>query len=234
MVLLGSDQPLIILIDDIHMLKVGHFTGERKLKWIPGNTGENVVIICTAQPTTDLESVPIRQIEPQYIVDIGPPQESHFLDIIKTQLGRKQRTITKDQMALLKNCLKQNPSVTFCHVLADFASQWDSTFTPNGHGLATNLTSFFEETLTRLNKKHGQDIMAYICGCITFTQHGITEKELLDLLTCCPEIMSKIFPENPQATKSEIQRFPCMKWLQIRSDIGNFHGNYYETKIDND
>ena len=53
----------------------------------------------------------------------------------------------------------------------------------------------------------------YICAA----HHGLTEAELLDLLSCNDELMATIYKDD----FPRIVRFPYRYWSAIRIDLGN-------------
>ena len=76
-----------------------------------------------------------------------------------------------------------------------------------------------------MEKKVGAELAGYVSGYISAAHFGVTEMELLDLLSCNNEALLLALPPDMMS----MLRFPHWYWLAIKNYIGEFFGSavYY-------
>lgn len=124
--------PLVILIDDLHLLKTGNFTGGSGLSWMPTNLPPNVTIVVTFAAEHQLKSSKFS------VIDLPQLSDQSLWEISKAHLGRQQRSLTPDQQRYIQQQLKQTPNPTLATFFVDLAAHWPSNHSvQNGPGALT-------------------------------------------------------------------------------------------------
>src|SRR5262249_27209701 len=141
--------------------------------------------------------------------------EKVLMDLTKTYLAARDRQVTSEQQAVLAQCLRHTPSPLFAVMMAQEAASWQSSDAQNGTPpMPTTVTGLVEYLLLRLEKRFDRESMAAICSYLECAQNGLTETELLDLLSCNREVT-----ESVGGDAGKVKRFPSMLWIRIKHDL---------------
>lgn len=218
-----SGQCLVILIDDIHLLKYGHNFGGRgtlqRLAWIPSTLPQNVVILLTSNGYTTNEMLPLKKVDPKFLIKI-PPSVAHgeLVEIAKNVLNKYQKSVSADQLGAIRQALKSCPSPLYAGLLGYDARHWSTYHAFNGKGLPTTLNAYLEQKLNRLEKLCGTEFCSNICSYLECAMNGLTETEIFDLVSSNRDIMQKF---NSEQTTGRLCRLPCTFWIIFKNELGN-------------
>lgn len=218
-----SGQSLVVLIDDLHLLKYGHYLGGRKTQspifpWIPSGLIANVIVFVTCSNQTPLESLPIKKVDSKFIIRVpNNLSESDLLEINKGILVKYQKTITADQQGAIRQALKSCPNPLYSVTLGHEARLWSTYQAFNGKGLPLALSIYLDQKFARLEKLWGVEFCIKICSYLECAVNGLTETELFDLMSSNRELMQMM---NLEEDTAKISRLPCTLWVSFKNELG--------------
>lgn len=207
-----SDNVLVVIIDDLHLLKYAVHAGGRVLttvRWIPALLPRNVVFLATTGKNVPLERLPLKKADSVNFVQMQNYKESELIEITKSILNRCQKTITGDQETAIKKVLKQCSNPLYATLLGVEASNWSCYHTLNGQGLPTNIGAFVDDKLEKMEKLYGYDVCSNFCTYLECAHYGLTETEVMDLLN------DRSDSRNEQ-TIAKCSFFLCSTWLLLK------------------
>ena len=143
------------------------------------------------------------------------------------------RTLREEQNDYLMKLTKEEvdgekPTALRIKLLFDLTSQWTSYemlghISPSGKDL---INSFFK----KLEDTHGQILVRRFFGLMNAAKRGLSEEELIDLLSTDDDVMDSVF----QFHKPPIRRLPQIVFARLRSAIGEYiveRGAYGKTVL---
>ena len=174
--------------------------------------------------------------------------ESNYSEIISLKLDKavgimeswlkdKNRQLTKEQEKLLKDVLVEaecsedkpnNVGIYPLHlrILYNIVIKWPSYYMPSTHD-PKELGEFdkcisTEKTINYLYKKweilYGSRLFRTCIFYLTVFKNGITEFELVDILSIDNDVLKSVFEKDEPRTI----RFPIALWVRLRYELNNF------------
>ena len=217
---LASSRPLYILLDGIDQLQP--LDESLRALWAIQDFPHNIhMIISTA---TQVGQANLLKALSSFLTDdsgvhqVKPLDEMDAKKVLTSVLESKGRCLTQDQEQTILDAYKANEEALYLTYLINRALEWRSYSTAE---LKDTLVSSFQNHLEELQVKYGTLTVQSIVSYITISGVGVHEKELLDLLTCTPEVMEEVgqtyvlHPDN-------IVAFPPLAWARIRRDLVEF------------
>ncbi|XP_069487576.1 uncharacterized protein [Ambystoma mexicanum] len=210
-----AKQPLAILIDGLDELSED---GEFNLSWLPAELPLHVCVVIST--TTKSEHSCFKALEkctvPSSILQVPPLSSVEIQGMTASLLERDQRRLTHGQeKALLEACVAcPIPLYVVCAYRE--SSAWTSFSLDKEICLPPDLPKIFSTLLDRMEKNHGVQVVKKTLGYIALARNGITEEELLDLLSLDRAVMLEI----KEYQKVSAPLFPQGLWLKLRSDLG--------------
>jgi len=174
-------------------------------------------------------------------VKISKLSETELLEQVRTGISSQKRGLSLDQQALVKSALTGTFSPLYATLLAHESGKWPSWFLPNAKAYPNSLFGFLERKLEAMEKKHGLELcsvaFSYIeCAFqvsdllfkklkmwikLNFTYfQGITETELLDLLSSSTSAMKSFLLNDTTGKSNVIVRPPYLSWFIMKCDLG--------------
>ena len=215
---IGSERKIALIIDGLDKLDEGDLF--RTLSWIPADPPKNTQVFLSASQPGDLWQVGSsvqgrrKKVQPLYYA------EEAFLN---KQLGRWGRTVTAEQRARLLAAAKNDANPLFMMLLALRARRCHSTEVISS--LPTDILSAVVEYFDHLSSEetHGQPVTHACLSLITASRDGLTEPEVLDLLS--PPFGDKVFSAFLETAKHHappVPRMPFAVWARLRNDLDPF------------
>ncbi|CAJ0963787.1 unnamed protein product [Ranitomeya imitator] len=152
----------------------------------------------------------------QNIIQIPPLNLEEINHMIDYWLNRDCRKLTGFQRkVLLENCAQcPLPLYSMCSYME--SHEWTS-YTPEREILLyPDISKVFSWLLSRLEKNHGDQVIKKTASYISLSRNGITQEELLDLLSLDQAVMDEIIKYQGVA----VPVFPEVLWIKLRKDFG--------------
>jgi len=136
-------------------------------------------------------------------------------------LKEKHRTLSGEQSDYLKSCteLCQNP--LYIKLVTELAIKWES------HHNITSLTvpmmhsEVIDHLFDWLEKQCGANLTAHALSYITLSKHGLTEPQLMDILSLDNLVLTEAFEESSPLSEKLIQ-LPTLLWKRLRYYLGDY------------
>ena len=112
----------------------------------------------------------------------------------------------------MKEQAKVEPTALYVHLALRVVVHWTS-FESNVE-LQCGVSSLFNQILDNLETTYGVVVVRAALGFITFAVDGLTDRELIDLLTLHKEVMRSDLIKSTGAI-----RFPAHIWLRLRGEV---------------
>ncbi|PAV70253.1 hypothetical protein WR25_21608 [Diploscapter pachys] len=163
------NRPIFIFLDDIHLLKHGHFlsTLDKRNKTAP----QHLHIIASVSSVATVPSIFLVT----FTNNIDLPNEDEIIEILKRKLSRTDRKVTGEQLSAIKNHLTTtSKNIALAEVLLDEILL--------GGGVE-KFQGGIETRLERIEKEHGAVAVQAVCKYLCVSSHGLSKLELFDVLS---------------------------------------------------
>ncbi|XP_075142931.1 uncharacterized protein LOC142218232 [Leptodactylus fuscus] len=209
-----ESRPLMVILDGIDELS----ESEARLSWIPTELPPHVYFIVSVSSVSDFSS--FRHLQKvtldQNIIQIPPLCAVEINNIIDFWLTRDCRKLTGHQRKVLHEACTACPLPLYVVCAYMESLQWTS-YTPEREILLhPNISKMYSWFLSRLEKNHGDQVVKKSTSYISLSRNGITQEELLDLLSLDQAVMDEI--RQYQGITESV--FPEVLWTKLRSDFG--------------
>ncbi|XP_056416173.1 uncharacterized protein LOC130357501 [Hyla sarda] len=209
-----DSRPLMVVLDGIDEL----LQNEAHLSWIPPELPAHVYFIVSV--TSESECASFRHLQKltldQNIIQISPLSSVEINDMIELWLNRDCRKLTRHQRNVLLEACAACPLPLYAVCAYMESHQWTS-YTPDSEILLhPNISKMYSCILTRLEKNHGDQVVKKTTSYISLSRNGITQEELLDMLSLDEAVMGEIRQYQGVA----VSVFPEVLWIKLRNDFG--------------
>ena len=205
----------VIMIDALDQLS--RKDKGRDLTWLKEELPDNVKII-TSFATDDKEIISLMQKK----VPLG----MHELKKFSLEEGEKTLTIlllkalrrlTPEQNNLLLQAFSENGTPLYLKLASEEACHWNSYESLNKLQLAKDINGLIKILFERLYKEHTPEITKRILCYIVAARNGLTEDEILDVMTADTEFFEwykhQIYHNLPE------EKLPWIVWSRLYSDL---------------
>ncbi|XP_064391895.1 NACHT domain- and WD repeat-containing protein 1-like isoform X1 [Halichondria panicea] len=190
----SSDKPLILLLDGVDELSPED--GALGLSWLPLHLPEHVKIVLSTSSETKYSCFPVLQsllsTHQENFIEVAELSSSDCKQLLNHSLKIRGRMLmgTQEKVVLDTFLKYRNPlylqfllrEVTLWH-----SYQWNSSWTP-----ITDLSGITKQFFSDVEDRLGRVFTRSALGYITASRDGLTEMELLDVLSCDDEVMQEV------------------------------------------
>ena len=202
-------KTLILLIDALDQL-----VDNENLLWIPEYLPSQLKLVITSLEGHYIDNLKsIYKKKPYYM----PALSSHEGEIVLNKwLEYEQRTLSTLQRSYVMALFQNVGTPLYLRLAFDEASRWSSTCIPK---LASDVSGIICEFIDNLYQISHHNVLvverslAYLCA----GRYGMTEKELLDVLSDDPEVMKAIKNEFHQLNLQN--KLPIVIWARLRAEL---------------
>ncbi|XP_023244499.1 NACHT domain- and WD repeat-containing protein 1-like [Centruroides sculpturatus] len=205
----SQKYPMNILIDGLD--QVANYSS-RDLSWIPTKLPRQTKFILTLRDNSP-ELKQLRDIFPESsFLSIPSLTSIEAMSIIDEILINNKRVLTNSQKTLIRNCLSNCPNPRYARILGYSAIKWQSSKNVDNENIPNNIEDLVESKLSLLGDYVGEEVMNYVIGLLGAAKHGLTDEEMLDLLSCEDAALECVYHDNV----STFIRFPRLIWHLIK------------------
>ena len=229
-----TDKPLVIHIDSLDQLS-DEDNGRSKLDWLPFNLPPNVYLMVSTLPKIGgcLQYLKQKSIPPSNFLEVGKLTKNDVGMILKGWLDENKRKLQKFQFDfVLKVALdesKEQPTPLRLRLLSDIALKWTS-YDKLPADLPATVEGLIDTIFTSLEKNHGQLLMSAFCGLLAVSKQGISENDLVDIMSTDDELLDSVL----QYHKPPVKRIPYHLVARLKFDLRNYlvdRGEYNKTVL---
>lgn len=219
--LASAERPLVIFIDALDQL--GGAFDPANLAWLPTSLPEGVHLILSSLPGDYLTR--LQRLLPEesfHKVPLMQPQEGDAL--LTAWLADAGRTLRPAQRQDILENFKVNGLPLYLRLAFEEARRWKSyDGLPLGAddvpGLAADIPGLLRDLFYRLSLEanHGSVLLSRSLGYLAAAKNGLTEDELIDILSGDPDVMEDFRRRSPFSPS--VDRLPPVLWSRLYFDL---------------
>ncbi|CAH1787626.1 unnamed protein product [Owenia fusiformis] len=213
-----TERPIVILIDSLDQLNDDDFARTEPV-WIPNQLPPHVYLAISTLPNIGgsykyLKTTDIPEVE------VVPINIDDAKNILSAWLEISERTLTKSQLntvlSVATDGTKEQPTALRLRLLCDAVVRVESySELPELPNTVTGLINAFFE---RLEVYHGKVLVQTCFGLLSTARFGLSESELIDLLSCDDNVMDAVL----QYHKPPEKRLPYVVFARLMNDIKDY------------
>lgn len=210
-------EDLVIFIDAVDQL-----VNEDQFLWLPSKLPENVKIIISAlddlKYVEDSQYFKVLKNKTNNLIEI--PIFSEPIKLLQTILNSENRTLQLNQEAYFLKQFYKVQSPLYVIVAAQELKNWKSYDTD--FSLADTQQGIIQEFLENLSTiyHHNGEFVQKILGYIYASRDGLSEDELLQLISTDKEFVKQIAPEHFHT--NETGDLPLVIWTRLYTQLKPF------------
>ena len=191
----------------------------KKSAWLPLNLPKDVKIIISTAKEDRYESLKSLQAalseEPDCLFEPEALPPRHMKALVNHWLSVNNKCLTNEQQEYLYKNMTECPIILYWKVLISEALHWSFNLSPDQIKLPNSLKRLVGFVFARMEKDYGDALVRRALGYITCARNGISENELLDILSLDEAVMDEVSAQN----RPPIRRFPVFGWIRLREDL---------------
>jgi WD40 repeat protein len=210
-----EEQPLVLLLDGLDQLPA--HDPVRRLTWLPDFLPPHVWVAVSTRPGVELDRMRQRFGEDQ-VVEVPGLSGSDGAGLLAHWLGSAGRTLQPAQERAVLAAFEASGGLPLhLRLASEEARLWPSWEEPAP--LPTGVPGLIEALFARLSEveNHGELLMSRALGLLAASRDGLTEDELLDLLSADADVMADFARRSPRSPK--VERLPVVVWSRLFADL---------------
>jgi len=219
----GTPVQTVVFLDALDQLNESD--NARSLYWLPRKLAAGVKLVASVvEDDQDGSCFDLaKRIWPDSLLRV----ESLELDVGETLLNNwleaANRTLQDQQRARVLSQFQRDRTPLFLKLAFEEAQRWKSWDVTSS--VADSIEAILDDFFHRLERdeNHGKPIVAAALSYIATAKSGLTEDELLDLLSKDDAVMSYFYDHAPaeqaKTPKARTQRLPVVVWARLHSDL---------------
>jgi WD40 repeat protein len=213
----ASSRRLVLFLDALDQLSPSH--GARSLNWLPSVLPEGFHLVVSTVNGEVLDTlsgfVPARHRH-----ELRPMSGEDGSLLLDLWLGQDGRTLQKPQRAAVLEAFGASGLPLHLRLAAAEASTW-----PSYHpavAVSAEVTGLLHALFTRLSAPahHGAMLVARSLACIAAGRNGVSEDELLDLLSADTRVMREFRTRSPDSPQTHT--LPDIVWSRLYFDLAPY------------
>jgi WD40 repeat protein len=209
-----EDKPLIIFIDALDQL--GELDNAKALSWIPAELPEHVRLVVSTLPGTCLDALKTK-LPDSYLVELQPLSSDLGNDLLDIWLGEAGRKLQPEQRKELMNKFNTNRLPLYLKLAFEEARRWKS-YSPLCK-IKPDIPGVIQDMFDRLSRdtNHGKVLFSHALGYLAAAKNGLSEDEILDVLSENDDVMTDFFRRSPESPS--VERLPIVVWSRLYADL---------------
>ncbi|XP_064625675.1 NACHT domain- and WD repeat-containing protein 1-like [Lineus longissimus] len=212
-------KKVFLLLDGVDQLD-GTNHGQ-EMDWLPLPVPSDtftVVLSTLSDEETEIMPVLKERLKDKCFLDIETLDEDDLNLITKESLKTMERTLIPSQMTLVQDATKANPNPLYLKMVLDAAARWKSYNNTELTVLEDTVPEMMKGLFERLETVHGERLVSHALGYITCARNGLSENELLDLLSCDDLVLNDVY----EYFVPPLRRFPPLLWARIKFELRGY------------
>jgi len=246
-----AHRPLALFLDALDQL--GPADGAHRLDWLPRDLPPHVKLVVSVlddrasepaalgsesgawSPPTSVFDAAHRQVPLGNLVPIEPLTADDGARLLNAWLTEARRTLQPSQRQEVLDRFAANGLPLYLKLAFEEARRWPSwqaeatpsvTLAPDIPGLLRDLFARLEQP-----QHHGAVLVSHALGYLAAGRHGLTEDELLDVLSADKEVMIDFIhrsrTERDKSKDQQLKSLPVLIWSRLRADIEPYLAERY-------
>lgn len=199
------------------------------MAWLPKRLPDNVHVILSTLPDESLDCMPSLKYllgsNADLFLEIPDLGESDAMIILNHWCNVHKHMVTQQQFDVVFNTMKKCPSPLFLKLLFNESLNWTSYAHVQESKLPDTVKRMASIKFGQMEIKYGEMFVRRAIGYIAASRNGITDHEMLDLLSLDDAVMAEVAPQYALSRR----RIPPSLWYRLRNDLSIY---VTETKAD--
>ncbi|XP_053393326.1 protein qui-1-like [Mercenaria mercenaria] len=223
-----STRHLLIFIDGIdkmQLLQEQQTTTFDAIDWLATRLPPkfHITVSCSStEHSAIVKRIENKLLNNDVIVYINNMSEDESGMVLNQILFKTKRKLTEHQRKAVINSFSKDRNPFVITEVSKMATRWHSWSEPNIIGslpdvIPVSMESIIENKLISLEKSYGKVIVSALCMYITLARYGLTEVELMDVMSANDQVLIESHPQG----QPMVLRFPYHIWARIRHEIGS-------------
>ncbi|XP_074641218.1 NACHT and WD repeat domain-containing protein 2-like [Tubulanus polymorphus] len=210
-----KEKTLLLFLDGIERLSPNVCAHE--MTWLPETLKTNVKVIITTDPKRNgiLENLRLRYKNESNYIEIRPLSAEECLQVVDLWLETEGRKLTDVQREVVWLLFRKCSTPSYMKLVLAMVKDWQSSYVPKNEMLPCDPTDWVNETLDNLENELGRAVVSRCIAYLTASNTGISDSELLDLLSLDDDVLSEIF----HVWHPPVRRMPILPWLKIKTAL---------------
>lgn len=222
-------QPVVLFLDALDQLNATE--GAHTLHWLPRKLRPGVKLVLSvlekrAEPGSDAlwdQDDPwniARSAWTDSLVEVGQWADAAAEQVLDIWLNDARRALQPDQRRRVLTGFGACPYPLYLKLAFEEARRWPSwQALSQTDGLSGSIEGVLADLLGRLEQAdhHGRQLTERALAYIATGKNGLTEDELLDLLSADPDVIQDFRCRNPDSPP--VNRLPIVVWSRLHADI---------------
>ena len=221
-----QDKPLILLLDALDQLDPTE--NAHALSWLPSDLPPNVRVIVSALEREGEAGECLvaarRRLPESALLKLEPLTPDEGAELLDTWLRAAKRTLQPEQREHILTSFAANGMALYLRIAFEEARRWHSyDGLPRGAdgvpGLSADTEGLIRDLLARLELEanHGKMLVRRALGYLAAARHGLTEDEMLDVLSADEDAMADFVRRSPRSPK--VDKLPVAVWSRLYFDL---------------
>lgn len=208
-----AEVPLILFLDALDQLTDVAPGGAPA--WLPAQLPDHVHLVVSTLP--DLVSALSRMLPPTGLVELLAMPLAEGRVLLDLWLDDADRTLQAQQRDEVLAKFDRNGLPLYLKLAFEEARRWAS-YDPVP-SLSPDIPGIIRDLFARLSQpeNHGPVLVSRSLGSIEASKNGLSEDELLDVLSTAPEVLADFLRRSPRSPV--VERLPVVIWSRLYFDL---------------
>ena len=217
-------RSVFVFIDALDQL--GDAGTPDNLAWLPERLPREVKLVVSALPGHSLEMLRGR-IPPGNLIHISSMSVAEGELLLSHWLAETQRSLQAHQKEHVLASFTRSGLPLYLKLVFEEARRWKS-YDPMPD-LKADIPGMIRQLFERLAQEsnHGKILVERALGYLAAARHGLSEAEVLDMLSRDPDVISSFLARSPKSPR--VNRLPVVVWSRLFFDLEAY---LYERRAD--
>lgn len=207
--------PLVLALDALDQLSEEDQSFFRE--WIVSLkiTNMHLCLSCLeGEPLQKLKNI----VSTRSFVALPPLEVVTGRTILNEWLQNAGRTLQKKQFDLILRRFKREGTPLYLKLAFEQARKWSAD--RSDFDLPESVEGVIEFLFSTLSHEHGNFLVSRTLSYLVIARHGLSEDELIDLLSRDEDVMEEFFKRSPQG--KSVSQLPFMIWARLQDDLSSY------------
>lgn len=187
------------------------------LGWLPERLPSGIAVVVSAMDGSAAAETLRRRLPT--VLELEPMPADDGAELLDAWLARAGRTLRPHQRGEVLRAFAVHGLPLHLRLATDEAVRWTS-FTPAADTrIAESVPALIQQVFTRLadEREHGPVLVARAIGYLAAARNGLSEDELLDVLSADPAVRADLRRRHPHSP--DIAQVPDVLWARLHADL---------------
>jgi WD40 repeat protein len=211
-----AEKPLLIFIDALDQLSDAD--RGRNLMWLPMQLPPNVHLIVSTLPSECLDILK-QKLPRRNQLEVSPMPEAEGEELLGHWLQEVQRSIQPEQWRVVMQSFSLNGLPLHLKLAFEEVRRWNSWIPVDDKTLPGDVVGIIDALFGRLSlqSNHGETLVSRSLGYLVAARNGLTEDELLDVLSRDPEVIEDFQHRSPKSPI--VATLPFIIWSRLYAEL---------------